>query len=830
MWVIVAPLMFLGAGVQTNGAAQLPPPSTAPAAGGLPSDAQILGPNGEPLTPEQEAATRKLIESDPDFQKQIQALIARHKNAHDTDAPEQNRFDPGAITVTGRRPRGSVIGDIPARRTYDHEDIRALGATSIGDLVKALKSDLDLGQGPGDEQPVVLLNGRRIASFNEIADIPTEAVLRTEVFPPELAVKYGYRSNQNVLNIVLLQHFVSRIAAVGVTAPTQGGYRTTSALLNLFRVKDDARINADLSAVHNSDLFDSQRGIIEPSAAYGPPDDRSLLPRSTELVGDGTIATRFTDAFALTVNGHFDSNANVTQVGLVGAQLIEQRVVADKWHLGATLAGGGGWQWTVAGTLDNSIQHTTLAVAGAVSAEHAVDTLGSINALLAGSPLTTPAGPVNLAIEAGGDYHRYQASAIGSIAVTAAPLKRGRYDATASLDVPLANAKRHFLPWAGYVSVNANASIEHLSDVGQLRTYGYGISWTPASWINVTADNTHRQTAPTLDQIGASLVSTPNVPYFDYATGITEALTFSSSGTPGLKNQQDGIFRLGVAIKPWPARDINLFADYTGVETKNPLVQLPIGLSDVQQAFPQRFIRDASGMLTEVAGGTVNLDRLTIRRLRGGVNFTQTLSGASTQQTSARAIHAGSIEDVKRIMGPNAIVSVAPRGSAAEAKLNDLMSRMTFDFYWTHRFVDRFLLTPSAGPLDLLHGGALNSTGGVPRDELDAKAGVYKRGLGMSIEASWAAGSNVRNFGQVLASLHYRPNFTFNLLTFVNLGDRFGFQRPPLRSTRLEFEVLNAFGRQPDVTNKAGITPLLFQRGYLNPIGRTIRLGIRAHF
>jgi hypothetical protein len=38
-----------------------------------------------------------------------------------------------AIVVTGARPRGSVVGDIPPEDTLDSRDVRATGATNISE-------------------------------------------------------------------------------------------------------------------------------------------------------------------------------------------------------------------------------------------------------------------------------------------------------------------------------------------------------------------------------------------------------------------------------------------------------------------------------------------------------------------------------------------------------------------------------------------------------------------------------------------------------------------------------------------------------------------------
>ena len=117
--------------------------------------------------------------------------------------------DEEEIVVTGARARGSVVGDIPPENTLDARDVRATGATNINELLEALAPQIGSARGRGGERPVLLLNGQRISGFRELRDLPTEAIQRVEILPEEVALKYGYRADQRVVNIVLRQRFRS---------------------------------------------------------------------------------------------------------------------------------------------------------------------------------------------------------------------------------------------------------------------------------------------------------------------------------------------------------------------------------------------------------------------------------------------------------------------------------------------------------------------------------------------------------------------------------------------------------------------------------------------
>ena len=108
----------------------------------------------------------------------------------------------GEVVVTGVR-RGTVIGDIPPENQLGPRDIRATGATDITELLDALAPQIGSARGRGGERPILLLNGQRISGFREVRDIPPEAIERLDILPEEVALKYGYRADQRVVNIAL---------------------------------------------------------------------------------------------------------------------------------------------------------------------------------------------------------------------------------------------------------------------------------------------------------------------------------------------------------------------------------------------------------------------------------------------------------------------------------------------------------------------------------------------------------------------------------------------------------------------------------------------------
>jgi hypothetical protein len=180
---------------------------------------------------------------------------------------DEEGFEVEEVVVTASgRPRGSVIGDIPPEITLSPREIRSLGASNITELLEALAPQLESGRGRGGGRPVTLVNGGRISSFAEIRDLPPEAISRVEILPEEVALQYGYRADQRVVNFVLRQRFRATTVEAGARVPTQGGREAFDIDIGRLQIRRETRLQVTAEYNQAEGLLESERDLLDRTA------------------------------------------------------------------------------------------------------------------------------------------------------------------------------------------------------------------------------------------------------------------------------------------------------------------------------------------------------------------------------------------------------------------------------------------------------------------------------------------------------------------------------------------------------------------------------------
>jgi iron complex outermembrane receptor protein len=131
-----------------------------------------------------------------------------------------------------------------------------------------------------------------------------------------------------------------------------------------------------------------------------------------------------------------------------------------------------------------------------------------------------------------------------------------------------------------------------------------------------------------------------------------------------------------------------------------------------------------------------------------------------------------------------------------------------------------------------LNGAPSSLTGGQPWHQIDWTALVYHKGLGAALNGTWKSSTSVAG-GDPLApdNLYFSALGTVNLRLFADLGRLPATLRSQwAQGARVALQVLNVADRRQSVQDSAGVTPIAFAPGYLDPTGRTVWLTLRKSF
>jgi hypothetical protein len=764
--------------------------------------------------------------------------------------PSDDQADDEEIVVTGQRARGSVVGDIPPENTLDSRDVRATGATSISDLLQALAPQIGSAQGRGGEQPVLLLNGQRVSSFREMRDIPTEAIERVEILPEEVALKYGYRADQKVVNIVLRPRFRSTVAQVGATTATDGGYSAATGDLTRLMIQRNGRTQLNLHAEGNGMLTEGERNVISADSA------RSLVGTKRDVRGSAIINRQVLGDVSATLNAEVEHNEGRSLLGR-GQTLLQplaRNTAADTAHIGTSLNGTkANWHWTLTGNGDVERDRTRSERDDAdFPRDRTRETTASadLKATANGNLFKLPAGDASTTLTlAAATVHLDSAGMIHGQPISTS-IGRSTGEAAVSLDLPISR-RSHDFSALGNLTLNANAEIDQLSDFGTLTTIGAGANWSPVDRLNFITSWTREEGPPTIQQLGDPELETPGTRIFDFSTGKTALVDAITGGNPNLHADRRTVLKLGGNWQPFPKTDFRLRADFVHQTIANPISNLIVAPA-IEAAFPDRFVRDSSGQLVNVDLRPVNFDNSRRDTLRLGFDFSKPLKSRRPSQSvidQMRAQFGGARPGGEGSPATGPDVGRAPQGGAAREGGRGgggfggrgfggggggffgggNRGRLSLSVIDTVTLVDRVDIAPGFN-LDYLRGDAAGQSGGTPRHHIEAQAGWSNNGLGARIGADWRNATTVNALTG--DNLHFSSLGTFNLRLFANPGDipELAVNHPWLRGTQVRFEVNNLFDSKPKVHDASGTVPLNYQPDLLDPLGRTVMISLRKLF
>lgn len=583
------------------------------------------------------------------------------------------------IIVRSGRVRGQLFVEQAPLLELDETQIAAEGVTSITDLIAQIsaRTGSARGRGGGDGRPVILVNGIRIGSFREFANYPPEALARVEVFPEEVAQRFGFPPDRRVINLILKDNYSNRQADLELEAPSRGGYFRNEQQLGILRIADGGRINASIQVEDTTLLTEAERNVPQTpgsiSEVPGDPDQakfRSLLADTFSLDANVSWAKAIIDSgTSLSANLNYARNQSrsldglntIVLTGPAGQSALrtfgEATPLARRTSSDTVSAAGSITRPTNAfrltSTFDGSFAETeteidrrlgedrlralreaaaagTLAVTGPLpdDTDNGFDLARS--RVLNGTSLTTlegslaelPAGEVRATFNAGVGWQRIESADTRS--ATDVTLTRRSLSTGANLVVPLTSEREEFLDALGTFTLNLQAGVEELSDFGVLGDWNAGLTWTPVRGLDLSATYIWREVAPGLAALGDPRIVNLNVPVFDFVRGETVLAEVVTGGNPDLpaETQRDWKFSANWELPFW--ENSRLAVDYIRNRSDDVVSAFPQITADIEAAFPGRVTRDADGRIVRVDRRSVSFAETRADRIQ----FTLSTNGS----------------------------------------------------------------------------------------------------------------------------------------------------------------------------------------------------------
>lgn len=584
------------------------------------------------------------------------------------------------IVVTAEFPRGSVVTDVPPVVELDAGDIASFGVSSVQDLLEAISSQTSSSRGRGSGRPVVLINGQRTSGFREVRDLPPEAIANVQVFPEELAVQYGFRPDQRVINFILKDNYTGFSLEAEAGMPERGGQTYQEYESTLTRIGKNSRLNLNLEYEQNGAITEAERDIIQDDAgaAVDLGRFRTLAAAEKTLEFNGTYSRTFGDGTALSINGDYLYEQSRGLRGLAGASLIvpasspfavspiDETVERFFPELGAlqrdvdTHTGQAGfalngtvsdWRWALTGEYVYTRENTDTDRSGDATALQAAIDAGTVDpfadglgpllgpgrtdrarsisqtidtlATVSGTVFTLPSGPVTTTISGGYDRDSLDSRDVTDGIVTRSNLDRDIFSTGINIDIPLADENIDVKDVIGELSINANLGYSELSDFGGLVEFGFGLNWEPLDGLVLSATAIGEDAAPDISQLGSPLILTPNVTTFDFTNGETVLVDITTGGNLVLESEKRRDAKLAVNYRPTWLDDLTLLAEYNRTSSFDVASSFPLLTPEIEAAFPDRVTRDSTGQLVAIDQRPVSYSEVRGENIRYGFTFSK---------------------------------------------------------------------------------------------------------------------------------------------------------------------------------------------------------------
>lgn len=524
------------------------------------------------------------------------------------------------IVVRAPAAPNEAIGNPQPLMQLRTEDIEAFGIGSVNDMIRRLKSSAAVLAGtPANANPLLLLNGRRIADDAEVGEIPAEAVERIDILAASVSIRYGLSPDQPVMNFVLRKRFSAETGSISAGKQTSIGGGGQEIDLKAFRLVGERRLNL-LARVDRTEV------------SYGPLRSDGLAdrvvsgPKIEHGVFKAIMATNIGGFAYATLGATLDLTRLTQPLGGPMDSDANQRSNQRRIRLDATLAKGiGRWRLTAMAAVDQlSTQTRQSAHHGGATRYDATGSTLNFSALGTG-PLFRMAGE----------------NATASISL-AAERRRMASRSLPFFSQPMVQDSRNWLVRIGLMlplnrgatgKGSATQSLAFAAEGDGVTGTGWTVEsntdWTPFMGLQSTLVILLQQDHASASQRAAPPKAESPVAVFDYQRNEIVDITIFSGGNSLLKNGYTRNITARLSWQPISTAPISMTAQLSERYQSNGVLSVSSPTPLLEFAFPERFQRDGEGRLLSFDARPVNLKRSKVRNLDISLSASGNMGGSN---------------------------------------------------------------------------------------------------------------------------------------------------------------------------------------------------------
>jgi iron complex outermembrane recepter protein len=749
------------------------------------------------------------------------------------------------VVVRGSRLPESVPGDVKPEISIGTFEIRTTGATSLPELLATILPQTQSGRRPGTNRPILLVNARRVADFSEIRSIPVRAIRRVEVYPEDVALRYGFPADQKVVNIICVTGGIGRSA--------EGERDDYSLSFDGTRITTNGRSTFSLDSTLSTGVTEEDLGVS--LSQGGVPSVRTLLPetqslrfsgalgRSLKALGEQGYGTLGVDI----LKDESESVINRINTATGSGTNLRRKTTNNNARVSLTTeAMRKDMRWSGIFSAYSEEQETVTDRADNAQNDLADQTLVGANfdGNLSGPFKALAAGPAAFSLNGQVSTSQLDASFRNGTVRGESDVDRTRTAVAGSLSVPL-TSRRRTNSQIGDISVTLNGGLSDSSDFGGSGLWGVGLNWSPLNELQLTARYDASEELPTLVQLGGPRSNIPSASVYDARTNSSLRLDLTTGGNLNLLPEKRSDFTVGATFAPLQVEGLNLSATYSLNETDDSIGTIGVNTRAAETAFASRYTRNSAGTLTGVDNRPLNLGTRTTETLSVGLSFTRNFGQAPQfLRDIVDRVRKAQDENPDAPAGPGGLPpgltpppGMKPPPGGAPPDFNQILQaakipggRWNVGLNYAYTMDDTLVLKNSGESLNLLNGGSFNTDIGA-RHKITFDGGINYRGMGGRLAANWRSESEIAT-GYGSERLFVDDQVTLDLTMFAStdLLPQLNMMVPFLRGAQIRFEVTNLTDSAQEVTNSSGLTPTAYQSQLIDPTGRAFKLSLKKQF